>query len=360
VKTRKFFKHFEPYEWETPTEAIASSIRIDPKDIFRLDTNTSPFIPVKPLYELSQKLPRMAVNQYPDTSYLKIRRALSTYCRINEDRFVMTNGADEGLDIIAKTFLDPGEEAAIISPTYSMFRIMTQIMDGKLISIKRRTDFSVDTHQVIKRTKNKTKLIFLCSPNNPTGNVMPLEDVSLLAEESKAIIAIDEAYYEFCGKSAIGLTDRHENMIIVRTFSKAFSMAGVRVGYLVASKPTIDELNKVRPPNSLSNISLELAQMALQNVESMKENVALIVSERERCLQALREIKELEAYPSDANFILFKVKNMDANLVHSRLLKKGFVLRNLANVPLVENCLRVTICTPEINGAFLDALKYVL
>lgn len=357
MKTRKFLGRFRPYEWEIPTREIALKVGIRPEKVHRLDTNTSPFVPVSSLKALSPKLHKMAVNQYPDTSYAGIRKLLSAYCNVGTDRFVITNGADEGLDIIAKTFLDSGDEAVVASPSYSMFRIITEVMDSRLISVPRTRNFGVDVQRTLKAVRDKTRIIFLCNPNNPTGNAMPTDEIASLAEGTDAIIAIDEAYSEYSGRSAVELTERYANVVIIRTFSKAFSMAGVRVGYLVAAEETVAQLNKVRPPNSLTVISLALAEEALKNRKEMRRNVRAIVSERRRCFEELRKIAGVKPYPSEANFILFKLEKFDANRVHERLMRRGFVLRNLSDVPQVENCLRVTISTPEVNRGFLRALK---
>ena len=357
MKTRRFLPSFKAYEWETSTHDIAASVGLPEDKIVRLDTNTSPFIPVGPLEALRKNLSMIPVNQYPDTSYLNLRMLLSSYCRKDDDRFVVTNGADEGLDIVVKTFLDPGEEAIVLTPTYSMFRVVTEIMNGKIIGVKRSKKFSVDVDAVLEKANRKTKLIFLCSPNNPTGNITPVSDIDRLVKETKAVVGVDEAYFEFAGKSAAELIEKYDNLVLIRTFSKAFSMAGVRVGYLMASKTTINALNKVRPPNSLTVISLALAESALGDLPSMKKNVAMIVRERERCFFELSKMDQVEPYPSQANFILFRLNGIDGNMVHSRLMEKGFVLRNFADAPATKNCLRVTMSTPDVNGAFLEALR---
>ncbi len=356
MKTRTFLAGFKAYEWETSTRDIAASVGLPARKIYRLDTNTSPFIPVGSLKSLREGLLNRPVNQYPDTSYLSLRLLLSSYCGKDADRFVVINGADEGLDIIVKTFLNPGEEAIVATPTYSMFRVVTEIMDGRLVAVRRENDFSVNVDSILERVGEKTRLIFLCNPNNPTGNLTPVADVERLAKGTGAVVAVDEAYFEYGGKSAIDLTDRYDNLVVVRTFSKAFSMAGVRVGYLVALRSTVAELNKVRPPNSLTVLSLSLAEYAIKDLRQMRQHVATIVKERERCFSRLSEMKQVKAHPSLANFILFRVKKLDGNLVHSRMMKKGFVLRNLVDVPGIENSLRVTMSTPQVNDAFMDAL----
>jgi len=360
LQTREFLKRFKAYEWETPTHQIAASMGLPEERVFRLDTNTSPFLPLVPLRELRKNVFSTGVNQYPDTTYRSLRELLSGYCQRGLDRFVITNGADEGLDIVTKTFLDPGEGTVTATPTYSMFRIVTELMGAKMTGVQRARDFSVNVDRVLHGVRKNTRIIFLCNPNNPTGNFTPQRDVEHLVKESGCLVAVDEAYQEYAGKSAIDLTDRYDNLVVIRTFSKAFSMAGVRVGYLVASETTVKELNKVRPPNSLTVISLALAESALKHIGEMRSNVTRIVKERERCFKELSEIKNIEPYPSEANFILFRVVGMDANVIHARLMKKGFVLRNLAEVPGIRNTLRVTTSTREINDGFIDALRFSL
>src|SRR5438309_4817031 len=257
TKVRKIFDGFEAYGWETPSHEIAKKVGLKNEQIVRLDTNTSPYAPLDELKLLSKAAPKLQVNQYPDTTYLGIRKGLAAYCGIGVDRFVVTNGADEGLDIIGKTLLDNGDEAVVPIPTYAMFRIVSEVMGARVRYVRRSpVDFSVGADEVLGSVGPRTKLIFLCNPNSPTGNPMPLSEVERIAKEANVCVAVDEAYYEFWGKTAAGLTEKYDNLIVCRTFSKAFSMAGVRVGYLVAQGKTVDQLNVVRPPNSLSVISI--------------------------------------------------------------------------------------------------------
>jgi histidinol-phosphate aminotransferase len=356
MKIRRALEGFEAYGWETPTYEIAERTGLRVEDIVRLDTNTSPFKPELALSALARKLKQAEVNQYPDTSYHAMRQALSEYTGKDLERFVVTNGADEGLDIITKVLLDPGDEVLIPMPTYPMYRIASQIMGAKVRAVDRNPDFSLDVEAMVEAVGKRTKVIFLCNPNNPTGNFSPEKEVEALAKKSGVVVAVDEAYFEYCGGSAIDITDRLDNVVVCRTLSKAFSLAGARLGYLVAKRETVEKLNLVRPPNSLSVISLMLGQTALTHLDEMKKHVASTVRERARLLEGLNGIAGLEAYPSAANFILFKVKKGDAGKVHARLMKKGLVLRNLSHVKGVENCLRTTVGTPEINTRLLVEL----
>jgi histidinol-phosphate aminotransferase len=354
------FDAFEAYGWETPSHEIAEKVGLRTEEIVRLDTNTSPFPPLAELGVLSRLARRLEVNQYPDTTYLGIRNGLAEYCGLGVDRFVVTNGADEGLDIVGKAVLDNGDEVVVPVPTYSMFRVVSELMGARVKYVKRSPDdFSVGADEVLGAVTRKTKLIFLCNPNSPTGNPMPLEEVEKIAKESEAAVAVDEAYYEFWGKTSLGLTERYDNLVVCRTFSKAFSMAGVRVGYLAAQQKTVEQLNLVRPPNSLSVISIALAEAALRNLEEMRGNVRRIDGERTRVFKALQKLESLEPFPSVTNFVLFRVRGgaLNAGRLHEALMRKGFVLRSYSEASGIGDCLRLTIGTREVNGRLLSALR---
>jgi histidinol-phosphate aminotransferase len=351
---------FEPYEWETPSGDIASKLRLDIEQIVRFDTNASPSVPKKWLAELASKLNDICINNYPDTSYLKFRRTLSRYINTDPDRITVTNGADEGLDIIVKTFIDNGTNAVVSAPTYMFYKTVTQIAGGNIVAIPRNKDFTDNTEGLLDAAKKPgARVIFLCSPNNPTGNLTKRETVLQLLEDSGALIAVDEAYSEFSSKTLLDLTDKYDNLIILRTFSKAFSLAGARVGYMVASKKTIDLLNKIRPPNSLSVISLSLVEIALNDLETVQENIKFLIGERERCRRFLERLRGLTVYPSETNFLLLKFDTQDPVQVHKLLMQRGLVVRNVSRTLGLEKCLRFSVHLPENNDMLLDAISEI-
>ena len=354
------FDNFEAYGWETPSHEIAEKVGLKAGQIFRLDTNTSPFPPLAELKLLSKVAQRLEVNQYPDTTYLQVRKGLAAYCGVGADRFVVTNGADEGLDIICEALLDNGDEVIIPVPTYSMFRVVSEVMGARVRYVKRDPDdFSIGADEVLGAATPKTKLIFLCNPNSPTGNPMSVSEVEKIAKEAKAAVAVDEAYYEFWGKTSVGLTERYDNLVVCRTFSKAFSMAGVRVGYLVAKPETVEQLNLVRPPNSLSVVSIALAEASLRNLGEMRGNVRKVVSERLRVFKALQDVSTVRAFPGETNFILFRVIGgaAQAGRLHEALMRRGFVLRTFSEKSGIGDCLRLTMGTRETNDRFLAAIR---
>ena len=356
MRIRDVFRTFETYGWETPTYEIAERTGLRPEQVERLDMNTSPYRPSSALALVAKKLRQVEVNQYPDTSYHQLSLGIQAYTGKSIDRLVVTNGADEGLDIITKVLVDPGDEVIIPTPTYPMYRITSQIMGAKVLPVKRRPDFGLDVEAILDAVTKRTRLIFLCNPNNPTGNFSPVGEVEDLAKRSGVAVAIDEAYFEYCGESVIDLTDRYENVIVCRTLSKGFSLAGARLGYLVARKDTTEKLNIVRPPNSVTSISLLLGQAVLANLGEMRRHVASMVRERKRLMKGLESMKGVKPFPSVTNFVLFRLTDADPDKVHSRLMSKGLVLRNLSKVNGVEGCLRTTVSTPEVNDRLLDEL----
>jgi histidinol-phosphate aminotransferase len=353
---RLAIENLTPYQWELSTEDIASLTQLPPKEIRRMDTNTSPFLPAKSIQKLRLKLESLDINEYPDTSYATLRKSLSNYCKFASDHFVVTNGADEALDIISKVMLNPNDEAIIPTPSYSMFRVVTEISGARVVNVPRK-NFDLDLEGIRKRINERTKILFLCSPNNPTGDSIPIEDLRGLLDlcRDRVMVVVDEAYFEYSGHSFARLTRKHDNLVIVRTFSKAFAMAGVRVGYTISSTSTAKILNKVRPPNSLTNISLALAQSALEDMGSMKRNVATIITEKERFAKQLAQAKGVKVFPSDANFVLVKLRSADiSERIHGSLMKRGFVIRDFSQVPGIEGCLRITVNKPRVNKEFLD------
>lgn len=319
-----------------------------------MDTNTSPYLPREALASLARKAIKLAVNEYPDTSYQELRRVLAGYTKAGVDQLIVTNGADEALDIIAKLLLDPRDEVLIPTPTYSMYRIVSQLANAKIIQIPRDQTFDVNLDSMAHRVSKRTKLLFLCNPNNPTGNTTSSDQIrSILESYRNLTVVIDEAYSEFSQKSSSELVDSYNNLVVVRTLSKAFSMAGVRVGYIISSVDSARKINLVRPPNSLGVLSLFMAQRALEEIATMRKNVRLIIKERDRMSKIISAT--CQTFPSDANFVLFRAPK-NAKKLHSRMTKRGFVLREFSGVPEIEDCLRVTVNTPRVNDSFLKAL----
>ncbi|MDW8073048.1 MAG: histidinol-phosphate transaminase [Nitrososphaerota archaeon] len=351
---------FEPYGWEPSTEQIAASLGIRPDKILRMDLNTSPVAPIASLRAISKKVTKIKVNLYPDTSYSGLRRDISDYTSHDADSIIPTNGADEAIDIVSRIFLEKGVEALASVPTYSYFRIASELQGAKYIGVPRLEGFEDNIDDLLSSINRNTGLVLLCSPNNPTGNLTPLKTVENLCRETESSIVVDEAYFEYCGVTAQPLLEKFSNLIIIRTLSKAFGLASARIGYILACAETVRLINKARPPNSLGAINIELARHALRHRDYMRRAVRDIVNERERLRGYLSRMEGLEVYPSHANFLLIRFKNLDANRVYEELLRRGIVVRNLSQNPLTRGCLRVTLGLKKQNERLLTALKSIL
>ncbi|MBI2183392.1 MAG: histidinol-phosphate transaminase [Thaumarchaeota archaeon] len=360
MRIRDVIKTIEPYQWEPSSEMIAAEQGLKLEKVVRFDTSTSPFIPSKWLSSVSENIETSAVNDYPDTSYSRLVRLLSSYVGKPKDHIVPTNGSDEALDLVGKLLLDKGSELLVSAPTYSLYSIIGQVMGSRIVPVPRKKGFVDDCDRLLDTVSEKTRLILLCSPNNPTGNTVSEDTLIRLLEETGCAVAVDEAYYEFCGKTFVDLTDRYENLIVIRTMSKAFGLAGARVGYIVAHRETTDNINKIRPPNSLSVISLMLAETALRDLNTVRRNTRVMVDEKERCFRVLKKLGGLTVYPSEANFLLVRFKHPDGNTAYRKLLAKGFVTRNFSNAPMLKNCLRIGMRLPEQNDALLKAIAGIV
>ncbi|UCD73041.1 MAG: histidinol-phosphate transaminase [Candidatus Bathyarchaeota archaeon] len=359
MRTRREMEDIEPYSWEKSSREIAQEFDLPVDKIIRFDLNTSPDIPQELLEKAIQSIPRLKIHEYPDTSYRKLSSLLAEYCEVNIDQITVTNGADEALDIISKVFLDSESNVVVSDPTYSMFRIVSKIMGAKVKGVLRNEDLTDNFDRIKDAVDEGSRVVFLCSPNNPTGTCISRTDLLKFLQSTDCAVVVDEAYYEFSGETLIDLINEYENLIVVRTFSKAFSLAGARVGYMCTSKKTADFLNKVRPPNSLTVFSLELARLALDNIELMKSNVSALEIAKEKMKKNLEKIG-LYVYPSKANFLLVDFGTRPPSLIQSMLMEKGIVVRDISSMPMLQRCLRITVLREEQNQQLVQTLAEIL
>lgn len=334
-----------PYEWEPPSASIARQAGVPEDQVVRFDTNTFPW-PGVSLHEL----PELALNEYPDTSYGSLTRAIADYVDVAPDRITVGAGADEILDLCAKAYIDGTTRVLLARPTYPMFRILTEIAGGQITEVA-MVDLRLDRDAFLTQAEG-AGLTWLCNPNNPTGELLPLEFVAEVAKATPGVLVVDEAYFEMSGITALPLIESMPNVVISRTLSKAFGLAGVRVGYALAGPAISDSLRRVRPPGSISVVSEALGARSLRELEGMRKRVAAITSERER-LRAELTALGLEVRDSAANFLLVHAGRAAA----PALLKSGLVVRTFgASHPLAEY-IRVTVRRPEENARLLEALR---
>jgi histidinol-phosphate aminotransferase len=297
------------------------------------------------------------LNRYPDPYQKELKNSISKIKGINEERIFLGNGSDEIIDLCFRVFCNPGTDKVLIfPPTYGMYEVSASVNDVSVIKVQLTPDFQIDIPKVKPLFSDRNlKLIYICSPNNPTANSMNHNDIMYILSEFNGIVVIDEAYIDFSDKPSFSnLLNKYPNLIIMQTFSKAFGLAGVRVGMSFTSEEIIQYFNKLKPPYNISSINQRAVLNKLEKIEQYKNQVVRIKSEREKLAGILMKMKFVEKiYPSDANFLLVKVNN--ANYIYNELIKKNIVIRNRSSV--VENCLRITIGKKSENDALIKALK---
>ncbi|HAU32476.1 MAG: Histidinol-phosphate aminotransferase [Desulfotomaculum sp. 46_296] len=326
--------------------------------IIKLDANENPFeFPENIIKEIWERL-KHTFTRYPDPMSTELIEALSEHTGVPKEGIMAGNGSDELILNILLVFGNGGH-VIIPTPTFSMYRIHSLIAGAKPVEVPRGSKFEVDISAVAEVCKSyQARVVIICSPNNPTANTTPVEDIKRLLEQSEALIVVDEAYIEFGGESCLKLLNKYPNLVVLRTFSKAFGLAGLRVGYLLGNPEVVKEIHRVKQPFNLNTFSQLAARTALSNNSEFKSLVGQILSMRDKLIEEMSLIKNVTVFPSEANFILFRTQ-LKGKEVFESLLKKGVLIRNVY-APGIEDCLRVTVGRENENRFFLDSLKAVL
>ena len=352
---RAAVRAFDPYEWEASTEAVAAKHGLRPADVTRFDLNTSPFAPAPWESAMRAAAAEGLPNEYFDTSYAEVAGLLADYCGVSPNHLIIGAGADEILDIAGKTYLDNGDAAVISAPTYPMYAIITAQMGAEARRVPLREDHSQDIDGLVRAAQG-AKILWFCNPNSPTGHLTPPTDAERLIANAPCMVVVDEAYTEYAGWSAVPLLAKYDHLIVVRTMSKAFGMAGMRLAAGVAAPGVIALLNRVRPPNSVSRVTARVAAAALRDIPAMRVQVAAVVAEREPFAAGLADAGA-RVYPSVTNFLLTDWGSPQrAQAVYDWLEARGMVVRNFATHPLLPGHLRITVRTSEQNAKLLAAL----
>jgi len=300
------------------------------------------------------------LNRYPDPQQNLVKEALSKMKGISKEQILLGNGSDEVLDLIFRVFCEPREDNVIVlPPTYGMYEVLANTNDVKLVKIPLVENFQPNVKEIVKCQDAKTKVLFLCSPNNPTANSFNASSIETLLKEFNGIVVIDEAYIDFSIEDSwLGRLDEFPNLIVTQTLSKAYGLAAIRLGICYASKEIISILNKIKPPYNVNQLTQDVALKALLNRDEVNNQITAITSERNQLIKDLEKLDIVDkVYASDANFLLVKVDN--ANLRYEQLLNNGIVVRNRSNQMLCENCLRFTIGTKEDNEKLITTLKLI-
>mgnify|MGYP006176551717 CR=1 FL=1 len=298
------------------------------------------------------------MNRYPDPKQLSLKQVLAKQKKVVETSILIGNGSDEVLDLIFRAFCEPKEDNVItLPPTYGMYGVLAQLNAVENREVFLTADFQLDVDEILNQVTNQTKIIFLCSPNNPTGNSFSRASIEKIVKSFQGLVVIDEAYIDFSiQESWLTQLAHYPNLIITQTLSKAYGLAGIRIGVLYASPAIIAILNKIKPPYNINSLSQSQAILSLNQSGKLKNDLAALLGLRTILIDELSKLSFVEkVFVTDANFILIRVD--DANLRYQQLLSKGIVVRNRSNQPLCENCLRITIGTRKENEQLLTILK---
>ncbi len=337
---RENIKNIQPY----------SSARDEYKEVTTnmvfLDANENPF--------------QNGVNRYPDPQQIKVKRALSNIKNIPVENILLGNGSDEVLDLIFRVFCEPNQDNIItLPPTYGMYSVLANINAVENRQVVLSESFQPKVNEILEKVDENTKLLFLCSPNNPTGNSFSEEIIEELLLKFRGLVVLDEAYIDFSDQESwLQRMSQFKNLIIIQTLSKAYGMAGIRLGICYAPEEIITILNKIKPPYNVNNLTQKKALERLQKTDQIHHEVQRIIQQRGVLISALQKIEFIKKiYPSDCNFVLVKVDN--ANKRYQQLIGKGIVVRNRTSQPLCENCLRFTIGTEIENKKLIEALHEI-
>ena len=314
------------------------------REIVYLDANENPF--------------DNGVNRYPDPQQRKLKEVIARRRGVAANQLLLGNGSDEVLDLIFRAFCIPNQDKIIVMPpTYGMYRVLANINCISLDEVPLNNDFQLVTKDILNQISSQTKAIFLCSPNNPSGNSFRREDILTLLQSFTGLVVIDEAYIDFSTqKSLVSDLSSYPNLIITQTLSKAYGLAGIRLGICIASEEIIDILNKIKPPYNINSLTQERAISALEDWDTTQRQITQLIAERKGMFAQLEKISFVEkVYPSDANFLLVRVD--DANKRYAQLIQNNIVVRNRSKQVGCENCLRFSVGTPQENQILIETLN---
>jgi histidinol-phosphate aminotransferase len=297
-------------------------------------------------------------NRYPDPMQWKIKYKLADIKGVPPQNIFLGNGSDECIDVLYRAFCRPGVDNVVLCPpTYGMYEVSANINDTVIRKVSLTEDFQLDLPALEEAIDGNTKLIFICSPNNPTGNSINREDIEMILNNFDGIVVIDEAYINFAKqKTFIQELTEYPNLVVLQTLSKAWGLAGLRLGMAYAGEPIIDVMNKIKPPYNINQATQELVEEALNNTQKVNDWIRETVVERDKLVAGLLQLPVvLKVYPTDANFVL--AKTTDAKGLYNKLVEQGIIVRDRSKVELCAGCLRITVGTPEENVQLLNALQ---
>lgn len=341
---REDLKSFKPYE----VDKNNYSIRLDANESF---LNFSEELKE----ELMNSIGNIFFNRYPDADSTEICKLYGDYAGVNFKNVMAGNGSDELIQIIVNAIIKVGDKVMMLTPDFSVYNIYTKLVGGIPVEFQLNDSFELDVEALIaKANLEEVKLIFISNPNNPTGGVIPEEHLIRLINKTKSVVVIDEAYYEFYGETLVDKINTYENLVILRTCSKAIGLAALRLGFLITNDLLITEFKKVKLTYNVNTVTQSIAAVVLKRPELIKKNIEFILKEREYLLNEIKKIQGIAVYPTKANYVLIESSFKDE--LRKKTLECGISVRNFSS-PRLKNCLRITVGNREENKAFIDSIS---
>jgi len=346
---------FGGYSAATSPETLAGKVGVPAEDIIKLDANENP-------YGCSPRVNAAlgsygSFNIYPDDGQERVRKLLAGYTGVDAGHIVAESGSNRLMDLLLRLLISPGDEVINCVPTFGIYSFSTELCGGRIVEVPRTQDFAVDVEAVKAAISEKTKVICLASPNNPSGTAMAREDVLALVETGVPVLA-DEAYYEFSGDTVAPLVGQYENLVVLRTFSKWAGLAGLRVGYGLFPARIADYLLRIKIPYSVNVAALIAVEESLKDIDYLMDSVGAVVAERDRLFSELGKMAWLQAVPSVANFILCRVLRGKAVDLHQKLRDRGILVRYF-DQPLLKDYIRVSVGRPAHTDTLVSTLREI-
>lgn len=341
-------------------EGLARQIGVDLSKIVKLNFNENLFVDRARQVALIKELAdEIDLRMYPEDEEAKLRDKLTGYVGVPAEYLAISNAGDELIDRIVRLFIEKGDIAVSFTPSFAIPRLCVKRQEGEYVTVPLKNDFQLDVAGMLSKYSEKTRMLYLCSPNNPTSNQMKPEDVETLIKSFPGIVILDEAYGEFADYSFVPRIREFPNVVILRTFSKAFGLAMLRLGYAVANPQLAAVLREKAPlPYPVSGFTIRMGIKMLENMNIMREAVSALKAERGNLIKALNQIRGVQAFESQADFVLMNTQS-PADEVYEKLLKRGIMLKKWGKLLQYENCFRVTVGTPDMNSKLIDALKEI-
>jgi histidinol-phosphate aminotransferase len=328
----------------------------------KLNQNENPFeLPAEIKREIVDRLAASAWSRYPAFVPQKQLDQLAAFTGWKPEGVLLGNGSNELLQLLFTCTLDASRSVVICEPTFTLYAILAQSLGSTVHRVPLKSDLTFDVDRIISTAKQeRSAMVVLCSPNNPTGTQLPESDVIRILDETDALVAVDEAYIQFAPFSVVRLLDRYDRLVVLQTFSKAMGAAGLRFGYALMQPALATELNKVKLPYAVNIFTLMASEVLMERWDQINEWIATLITERERVRERLKAMTGITVYPSSANFLLFESAGRTPQEIFRGVLAKGILIRDVSSYPMLGRALRVSIGTPEENNEFLTALEECL